>query len=321
MELRWIASRSAAGLYAAGAIWQGHTLLDTRLQEAIAKPARRLREAIVAMGFDADDVMRHLIPNAARVERNSQMIELTLRKLPFFRPSMVESTSLLAGCVAEIETAIDRMDPKFADKLLDQGKPLHDNWEIRGKALSHRAAQLTDSMLLVPNAEVILVPQTTGAGSAYLDYNSVSIEPTDADPLDAGPMDADSDAKLPAVVRLAWLLSQLNIDLPMFSETIPKPLLPTIAGLAMLPPSLAAAVERGLIKATPSEPCPLPLGRAIAQWDIQGPENQDGAPVDLAEVTAIWWKTYTEASIPWNAALSALFAMLCPTPQEAAHAR
>ena len=53
---------------------------------------------------------------------------------------------------------------------------------------------------------ILVQPVLGGAGAAHWLYNSVHIEAVLANPV----------AELPEVVRLGWLLAQLNFDLPMF---------------------------------------------------------------------------------------------------------
>ena len=63
--------------------------------------------------------------------------------------------------------------------------------------------RLTERELVVERADVILVhPVLGGGGWAYPPYNAVCFEAVLANPI----------AELPEVVRLGWLLAQLNLD-------------------------------------------------------------------------------------------------------------
>ena len=99
-------------------------------------------------------------------------------------------------------------------------------------------ARLTDPQLLVSQADVLPVFPSGGGGTSHLLYNSISIEMADDDPV----------AELPEVLRLAWLVAQLNVDLPIFSENLQPGRRPLIASASMIPPVLTAAEEAELAR-------------------------------------------------------------------------
>jgi len=134
---------------------------------------------------------------------------------------------------------------------------------------------------------VLLVhPALGGAGEAHLAYNSVRIEAVLANP----------NAELPEVVRLAWLIAQLQCDLPKYSDTIHADRLPRIARYAMLPAALLAAEAVELLRFTPEM-----IGQAMTAWRLAVPQG-----IDAAGVVNQWWQTYLETRPPWNVALAAL---------------
>lgn len=135
----------------------------------------------------------------------------------------------------------------------------------------------------------LLYPALGGAGSAHLPYNTVRIEAVDAE-----------SPRLPEFVRLGWLLSQLNVDLPMFSEPIPADRRSPLAGLAMLPAMLFAAWELDLLPRDPDLPA-----LAVQSW-LAGRFQAEA----LAPTLESWWQSYQEMRPRWQVALSALDAML-----------
>ncbi|MEX2121378.1 MAG: hypothetical protein WD847_17425 [Pirellulales bacterium] len=145
----------------------------------------------------------------------------------------------------------------------------------------------TEPGLIAERADVVLVhPATGGGGAAYAAYNLVIFEGMPATPM----------AELPEVVRLGWLLSVLNSDLPKFSENISRQRLHRVALLAMVPAVLDAAQEVELI--APGE---RPLARALEAWHLDR-----AGPVDLATLLGDWWETYCESHPRWRVALEAL---------------
>jgi hypothetical protein len=101
-------------------------------------------------------------------------------------------------------------------------------------------------------------------------------------------------------VRLAWLIAQLQLDLPKFGEQVNAQRLPLVARFAMLPPTLAAAETVELAHFTPEL-----IAAAISAWQLTTPAGVDAAP-PVHE----WWLTYQETRPPWPIALAALDQML-----------
>jgi len=133
-----------------------------------------------------------------------------------------------------------------------------------------------------------------GAGVAHIEQNQVRIEAVLTNPM----------VELPEVVRLAWLLSQLHLDLPIHSETIGANLMARLAPLAMLPPILAAAEVMELSKCDESV-----AELAIEQWHIPVPKGR-GVHTEIVPVLMDWWETYLQTRPGWHTAMQALAKML-----------
>src|SRR5690606_28445428 len=103
----------------------------------------------------------------------------------------------------------------------------------------------------------------------------------------------------PEVVRLAWMLAQLNCDLPMFVEKVAPAHVPTLAATSMLIPTLAAASHVDLVHFGDDL-----LATAIEQWNVTSPIS------DLAGTLTNWWNAYVQTRPPWDAALLELEIML-----------
>ena len=206
-----------------------------------------------------------------------------------FRSIRAETlTPLLAGRFSDLEIAYRRALPNLADELALRAGPLRSHWEARGPGLLAAIARMTDDRLVVERADVNLVqPAVGGGGVTHLPYNSVTIEAVAANP----------NEQLPEPVRLGWLLSQLNLDLPVFSETIPRDRLPLVAGLAMVPLVLTAAEQVGWVGAVDA----ALIATAIDWWRL---------PVtpaaETAEVIERWFNGYGASKPDFGVALTAL---------------
>ena len=154
--------------------------------------------------------------------------------------------------------------------------------------------RFTDPDILVERADVLVVyPLAGGGGAAHLEHNTVSIEAVLANPR----------RQLPEIVRLAWLIGQLNLDLPRYTESLQNPR--RVAALAMIPPTLAAAQDVELVQ---NDSATLLL--ALQVWQPGGSQSAGSDESPAAECLELWWKTWLQTRENWPAALAALEQML-----------
>jgi len=190
----------------------------------------------------------------------------------------------------------------LVDELLVRGRPLLDQWKTRGRGLLLQIARSTEENVIAVAAEVVLVyPLVGGNGIVHRSLNAATFEAVPADPRD----------ELPEVVRLAWLLSQLNLDLPMYADPISAPHRDIVGGWAMVPPVLAAAECVELTKFSEET-----VRRALVAWRLVDSQDADEAITARAATLTTWWKTLQQGETPWAVALAALEQMLFPCPDQ-----
>jgi hypothetical protein len=105
---------------------------------------------------------------------------------------------------------------------------------------------------------------------------------------------------LPEVVRLAWMVSLLNLDLPRHSEQVSAVNRGLVLRLAMIPAVLQAAADVELVRDSAAS-----IAAAIAAWLPDRP-----APPDAAGRLADWWSVFLTGDRRWNIALRALAQMM-----------
>ena len=289
MQLRWLASASASCFHAAAAIARGRTLVDARLADALAMPTESLVEELAAAGLGVAAFFTQAVPLAADFQNNRELAARVLDKLRG-RGEHEQLSGRLAGRISQLESAFHAAVPGAVDELELRGGPLREQWEARGPGLLAAIGRCTEPGLLAEAAEVVLVyPALGGDATAHLAHNKIVIEAVLTNPL----------AELPEIVRLGWLLSTLNLDLPKHGEAISPARLTWLAPLAMLPVALEAAADVELATGGPRS-----LAGAIAAWRL-------AADVDsVAETLARWWQTYQDSRPAWSVALAALDRML-----------
>lgn len=287
MEIRWKSSALASYLHAAEAISSGHALADTRLAAALSPSALLLTREIEAAGVPPARFWRQILPLSAEIAGKRQLVEAAVIKSIGRGPRFDASVAVLTAALAAVEAAGREALPNLAEELPLRERPLREQWEARGPGLLHQLASLTDERLLPESCTIVLLhPALGGAGQAHLAYNQVQIEA----------VLANATPELPEVVRLGWLIAQLQLDLPAFSDQIHADRLPHIARFALLPPILAAAETVELAAFTP-----LALKLAISTWRLAVP-----ADLDAATLLSDWWQTCRETQPSWPVALAAL---------------
>ena len=292
LELRWIAGVSVSAFHAACALASGRTLVDATLAEPLAGPTQALIAAAGLTGQRQDALLTQLAALSGGIENNSQLAEVALTKT--LGRGQVSPTTVreLAGAIAELESALRRARPSLLDELAMRGEPLRQQWEARGPGLWRLVGQRTEAALLVERADVFLVlPVLGGGGAAHWQTNTVRFEAVLANPLFA----------LPESLRLAWLLSQLQLDLPLYAERMAMEKWARVVALVTIPVILSCGEE---VELTRYDLATLAL--AIEHWTA--------APTDeaqrLAKTLDAWWNTYQAARPRFDIALAALAEML-----------
>ena len=291
MKLHWKESLSATSLHAAACMREGLPITDELLAATLIGPAEQFFSEIETCGMAVEELLPTLLALAAQIDNNRQLIETAFTRIR--GRALVAETSItrLAGALSDLEAELARARPRLGEELPARGRPLRELWEGRGPGLLRQTAELGEQLLIAPEATVVLVaPVVGGHGRAHLLGNRVTFEAVLANAM----------AELPETLRLAWLLAQLNLDLPVFSEHLPAGRLPAVAPLAALPLVLAAAESVELAQL--DQPT---LKLALECWHLPA-----DLPSDLTERLMNWWQTYQEGSTRWTVALTALDAML-----------
>jgi hypothetical protein len=289
-ELTWKAPFITTCLHLADGLARGLPLADPRLEPATTA-AVRLKCAVEGCGAPPGRMWRLLTGLSGQNQSPAQIAEIALIKTIGRVERMSSTAAALAGAIADLQIAVRNAAPSLGDELVLRERPLREQWEARGPGLMHQVVSLTESALMPPLADVLLVhPAFGGAGMAHLPFNSIRIESVLANPHET----------LPEILRMAWLLSQLQLDLPLFSENIHADRLPHVARLAMLPAVLKAADNADLVRYSPEL-----IGKALAAWQLSVPPG-----VDAVTMLREWWETCELDHPPFRVALAALDAMV-----------
>jgi hypothetical protein len=291
MELKWVTNHLSSCCHAAEGFARGLPLADSRLGEPFANAAQALRKEVSILRVPARPFWLNLLAYAHQTDDRQSLVRTTLRKTIGIDSTSEDSVVRLANGIRDVEAAVRLALPQMLDDLVHRLRPIQEHWEARGPGLLRAIGRLTDERLVAERATVVAVhPAFGGAGAASLTTNAVRIEAVLTNVIDG----------LPEVVRLGWLLAQLNHELPIFSDRVHGSRLPLVAQLAMLPAVLQASESVELSQLTP-----FTIAEALPAWQIEVAADKDIAATLLA-----WWNTYLDTKPAWDIALAALDQMI-----------
>jgi hypothetical protein len=286
--LQWRTSPLAGAFHAARVVLEAKPQVEPALADALAVPAQRLREALHEENVPAPRFWEHVVAMATECSGSQELATVVLTKTVGQAEAGLRAHRF-AHALHDLQVAYFRL-PGVKEAPLRDLEALKIRWNGCGQGLLTRIAERTEPGVLVENATVIGVyPAQGGGGSAYLPYNRVCIEV----------LPAGTEEALPEVVRLGWLISTLNLDVPCYADGIRRGRLTTVATLAMLPVALSAAADLRML------PGDAPtLGTALEQW--LGPPRRE----EWTEALGQWWQTYQTMRPSWANALKALDLLL-----------
>lgn len=287
MNLRWAASSLVSCYHAVDALLDKRPLVDPALAEALAEPVANLDFTLTDDRVPHKRFLTHVAGLVTGLQSNLDLARWGLIKT-IGRERAEPLTLKYRGLLIDLEKAFNAQVERLNKERPLQQERLQDEWYRHGPGLLAGVARLSDPAIHVEEATVLVVhPLLGGGGAAHVAYNSVRIEAVGEDPV----------PELPEVLRLCWLLSQLNLDLPRYSESFrSQDRASTLGPLALIPIVLTAAEELRL--STCSEPM---MELALRTWLHQGEEAKA-----MASNLNGWYEVYRDTRPAWGTALGAL---------------
>lgn len=291
LELRWQENVWTSCLHAAQIVAGRNYPVDEALAASIGPIVEEMLHELYFAGISDRRFWRHVLPLSARHPGKAELARIVVGKTSGLAAADSPAAERVGQALTALERAYLKAIPDAENQLKLRRRPLQEAWEARGPGLLFFLKQFVPEDFVPEAADIVLVlPVSGGRGTAHLTYNSLRLEGVLYDPY----------PQLPEVVRLAWLLAQLNINLPKYGEQVHQDRLPLIARLAVLPAALAAAQEVELMR-----PGTVTLADALKLWQVTNAGHEA-----LAEIVETWWTTQQAQDAPWNIALAALDRML-----------
>jgi hypothetical protein len=291
VKVTWSTSFSASAIHAAYAMSVDGESVHPNLVSLLPS-AQHLNTLIIEwLDSQALSGWQLLVGMASSIASNRSLAEQWLRRVRQNGPSFDSHAAQLAGAIGDIEAATTLIFPNMLEQLELRSRPIQDQWHGFGRGLMAHLRRLTEANWLVEQAEgVFLQPVQGGAGFAFSAMNRFAIEAVLTNPL----------PELPEVVRVAWLVAQLQSDLPAYSDELGPLRAQPVAALASLVATLAAAEVLELSRCNEDT-----IQLAIEHWQIPIPTVED-----VSSALVPWWETYLQTRPTWTIALKALDKML-----------
>jgi hypothetical protein len=267
MQLNWKPSVSASALHAAEVCWkQPNRVTDTEVLATMLPYAKQLGIWIDEnFATNPDACWNALISACDRLDLDSS------------------HSRTLAGRITEVEAAFCNLFPNYLEQSVFRFRPLQEQWLGFGRGLMSQWKRLTCRDSLPDACTVIgLQPILGGFGRAYPDLPLVCIEA----------VLTNGRPELPEVVRLGWLVSQLEVQtFKSIESSDQRPQRATLP-LALIPPILAAAEQIELARCDRST-----VTAAIENW-LGEPFRSDAT--GLAAKLLEWWQSALSAPSDWE---------------------
>jgi hypothetical protein len=284
-ELRWKTSVSASCLHAAACHAAGLSAADAHLEELTDPAADTLIGELIAAAWPVTAVLNELASLTSEIDNNRELVTRTVARMRLPAKD-VASPVRVAGAIADFEAAMQRAEPQLAEELAARVRPIREQWEARGPGMLIEIARLTDAGIIPTAAEIVLVaPYVGGHGVAHPAYNRVILEAVLANPL----------PELPETVRIAWLLAQLNAELPLITDAVPPARSLEAMQVALIAPVLAAAEAVELSTCNESS-----IASAVQAW------LPSLNAANAASQIWSWWNAWLDYPTRWPVAVAAL---------------
>jgi hypothetical protein len=282
--LHWQTSDAVSAFYAAAIGWRQPDRLSAALAAALGEPLEILRGALADERVPAEPLWQNLFAAVALGHHEPRRLaEVTLTKTM----GQVEASPRVGRFERALRALRQAMTP-----LLDAPNlaGLQTAWRRHGAALLQTIAQLTEPEVLVDEATVVGVPPIQdGGGLAVPSANVALVEATES-AAEHGPAAFEA-------IRLAWLIAQLQLDLPRYSDHVPAARRAPVGAAAMLPAALEAARRCRMTE--------LPLDELLERQGTRWLTAAGFIPPARGEIMR-WWSVYQSRRPPLGTALQAL---------------
>lgn len=295
MHLQWIPNAAANALHIADCSLRFPDLfVDANLGQTFLEGAEDLDQLLRRLSPDSSHPLWQSLISSTLVEVSGTAIanHAFQKRLG---AGLTEAAPVCGSKITELIALFNRSLPRFAEQIEFRTRPLQDQWLGFGNGLIKHIGRLTACEAIPEQVRVVPYhPVLNGFCESFIPENAIGLEAVLTNPI----------PELPEVLRMAWGIAQLNLELPLFSEAIDRNTLSRVAPLVMLPPVLAAAQVMELSQ------CSNAVAEiAIEHWHIPVPKDRD-IHTDIVPTLMSWWETFLQSKPSLHIGIQALAKML-----------
>lgn len=234
---------------------------------------------------------KRLVPIAAQAEDFHHWAELCALEL-FGEDPEPETVGRLDAVLSEAMEIVDEHVIPVDERATLESSPLRDRWQRDARDYIQALIELTDESIVPEKAFIYLIPTLTGdIAKTHPVEDIIEVEVEQSIAL----------TELPDVIRLGWLVAQLNMNTLSPELDLPEDKLDLLKKLALVPVALSASEAAGWAVCQERT-----IEQAAQTW--LGKRKELTKPA--IEALDAWWEVYRERRPPWKSALTALHRML-----------
>jgi hypothetical protein len=293
LSIRWRGDTQLSAIHAAYVVASDAVCADRKTQQALVAPATEINNRLLSASVDVASFWQRLFAEYAFDSASQRAVEIALIAAGGSELQLEQTAAAISNRLGECRLAFQSRFPKLADQLELRIGPLKQRWnEVGSELLSTIANRIWDDQ---PPADwwparvtgIAVQPMRGGDG----DYDSDAVKFW----IEALLNDADPD--VPEVLRVAWLLTQLAIQIQMREKSSE-----TVSGmpwtLGSVPIVLSASVDAGITDRGDDQQ----IETALRLWRLG-----DGS---TAGTLHEWWNQWQQNKSPMPLAVKGLDKML-----------
>ena len=297
VSIRWTTDAQLSSIQAARVVATGSVCADRKTEQALATPITEINNRLLSASLDIGQFWQSLMNESVFDFGEQRACEIALMHSGCSELQLEQIANVIVNRLGESRMAFQGRFPKLVEQLDLRGRPIREHWDTVGPGLLGSIAK--QIWANSPPADwwptkvngVLVQPMRGGDGGIDVESCKFWIEAllTNVDP------------QVPEVLRVAWLVTQLAIEIHTQerssenSGSIPW-------AIGTVPLVLTAAKDLEILRGDE-----LPIESAMQLWGL-GDHN-------VAKIVSQWWQQQQKSPTPMPVGLKQLDQMLIPSRQ------
>lgn len=295
VTVRWITDPELSAVQAAYIVATGAPCVDEKTLQRLVGPVTGINTRLISSSIDVREFWQRYRWESVDDNDSNRACTVALLAAGCSEFQIEQTSKAISSLLSECRSSFKGRFPKLGEQLELRARPLKERWETVGPGLLRDIqrqvwGERPPSEWWPTRTEGLLIQPIRGGDGGYV--ASAGIFWIEA-------MLTDVDPKVPEVLRVAWLMTQLAIEAHV-REKSGDHSLARVWSLASVPLVLTAARDLEVIRGES-----LPIKGAIELWNLG-----DEAISDKLE---FWWQQTLAAKTPLPIALKEFDRLLRPT--------